>query len=109
MYLASGSQDTYIRIYKFEKIKENVTKNMNLPNENLNNKNETVKFLELDHNVIKIGTTHDEHYFTITLETILAGHEGWVYGVSWLSSCQPCADKLMKDFEITGKSKPLNV
>lgn len=76
MYLATGSQDTYIRVYKFEKRNE-------IKNSIANDPESCMKMLELEAKFIKVGSTFNEHYFAVILETILAGHESWVYGVSW--------------------------
>ncbi|KAK6619878.1 hypothetical protein RUM44_006278 [Polyplax serrata] len=73
LYLATASQDTYIRVYKFERKIEQHGKSNSYSKE----------VLEVEENIIKIGSTHNMHHYAVSLETVLAGHEGWVYGVSW--------------------------
>lgn len=61
-FLASGSQDSFIRLWKLSEKVEN-------SNQELTTKAE-------EFNV-------DERKYQIVLESILSGHEGWVYGVNW--------------------------
>lgn len=61
IYVASSSQDTFIRIWKIESNCSNAQPKINESAININAKN-----------------------FLVTLETVLAGHENWVYGLRWL-------------------------
>ncbi|KAF9822433.1 hypothetical protein SFRURICE_017708 [Spodoptera frugiperda] len=61
--LASASQDTYIRLWRIEKhVKQQVTKGIKVEE--------------------KLFPAYDEDW-SVKLEAVLAGHEGWVYGVQW--------------------------
>lgn len=64
MLLASGSQDAMIRLWKI------CVNNTVLQNDELHQKRK------------KVFTALDTEY-NITLESVLYGHEGWVYGVHW--------------------------
>ncbi|KAL6440407.1 hypothetical protein ACFW04_003145 [Cataglyphis niger] len=63
LFLATGSQDNMIRLWK---ITEGVTKSLT---DELEQKRDTFIINDKEYN--------------ITLESILAGHESWVYGVHW--------------------------
>lgn len=65
---ASASQDTFIRLWRILPIKEH---------HNINSKEELILKKS------RIKTKKKE--FIICLESILAGHESWVYAVSWNS------------------------
>lgn len=75
MFLASGSQDSIIRLWKFT-IEENYnTCELNKELENV---------LKLEHkklNVIKQDGS--ACCYVIQLETVISGHDGWIYGVHW--------------------------
>lgn len=61
--LASASQDTYIRLWRIEKhVKQQVTKGIKVEE--------------------KLFPAYEEDW-SVKLEAVLAGHEGWVYGVQW--------------------------
>ncbi|XP_075969096.1 elongator complex protein 2-like [Anticarsia gemmatalis] len=64
--LASASQDTYIRLWRLQKHVEQAPS----------------KGIRVEQ---KVFSVYDEQW-TVKLEAVLAGHEGWVYGVQW----QPC-------------------
>lgn len=74
IYLASGSQDSVIRLWKFT-IEENDISKSNKELENslkLESKNFTVTKTDGS-----IGS------YMIQLETVITGHDGWIYGVHW--------------------------
>lgn len=75
LFLASGSQDSVIRLWKFI-----IEQNYNT--EELNKELKNVLKLESKKlNVIKQdGSTCS---YVIQLETVISGHDGWVYGVHW--------------------------
>lgn len=79
LYLATGSQDTFIRVYKFHQkpLQTGITKYKKIV------ERDAKTDLETEEKLITVGITYNEYHFAITLETVLAGHEGWVYGVSW--------------------------
>jgi len=65
LYVASGSQDTYIRLWKISK---------------------ATNFAVQDEDQLTITEqkfTSNNVEFVITLESVLISHEGWVLGVSW--------------------------
>lgn len=62
-FLASGSQDSLIRLWKFTVKRKNIAIN------ELKSKTENFKV--------------NEEEYEVSLESILSGHEGWVYGVNW--------------------------
>ena len=62
-FLASGSQDSLIRLWKL-----------------------SVKKEESDNNELRAKTEQfkvNEKEYEVVLESILSGHDGWVYGVNW--------------------------
>lgn len=54
--------------------------------------------LEPEETIFTVSIGHIKNHFAVNLETILAGHEGWVYGVSWDSYSAQRS-------EITGKQE----
>lgn len=66
MILASASQDTYIRLWRIQKHVEEAPSN-------------GIKVEQ------KVFNAYNEQW-TVKLDAVLAGHEGWVYGIQW----QPC-------------------
>ncbi|CAB3252069.1 unnamed protein product [Arctia plantaginis] len=64
--LASASQDTYIRLWRIQKhVEEAPSKDIRVEQ--------------------KVFSAYGQQW-TVKLDAVLAGHEGWVYGVHW----QPC-------------------
>ena len=62
--VASGGQDTYVRLWRLSRAKE----------EKMETEELTVK-----EEVVTIG----DQEWGLGVESVLAGHEGWVYGVQW--------------------------
>ncbi|XP_047021000.1 elongator complex protein 2 [Helicoverpa zea] len=61
--LASASQDTYIRLWRIEKhVQQPVSRGIKVEE--------------------KLFSAYGENW-SVKLEAVLAGHEGWVYGVQW--------------------------
>ncbi|KAL0268496.1 UNVERIFIED_CONTAM: hypothetical protein PYX00_010418 [Menopon gallinae] len=79
VYLASASQDTFIRVYKISQqnphLRAKRIQNVQIDGE-----------LETEVKMVTIQGQTNAYHYAISLETILAGHEGWVYGVSF---CNP--------------------
>lgn len=63
LFLATGSKDSMIRLWKISKTAEESSSD--------ELKQESYTFAV------------DDRQYDITLETVLCGHEGWVYGVHW--------------------------
>nr|XP_012220137.1 PREDICTED: probable elongator complex protein 2 [Linepithema humile] len=79
-FLATGSQDNMIRLWK---ISETVVQP---PSDELEQKKD-------------IFTINDREY-NVTLESVLCGHEGWVYGVHW----QPTEGKNSNNMRLLSSS-----
>eukprot|EP00794_Sanderia_malayensis_P003668 gene3668-4185_t len=69
VYLASGSKDCYIRIWKIS---------------SQNKQGKCDDELQLEEQKLHLG----EKEYSVVLESVLAGHEGWVNGVQWKRSFQ---------------------
>ncbi|KAI1304905.1 putative elongator complex protein 2 [Halotydeus destructor] len=65
MTIASGAQDNFIRIWKIERAADDAKTEINERMFNIND--------------------GQLRRFRVRLETVLAGHEGWVYSVKWLN------------------------
>lgn len=75
LFLASGSQDSVIRLWKFT-----IGKSYN---NSISNKevNDTLKLESKTFNVTKQDGS--DCIYMIQLETVISGHDGWIYGVHW--------------------------
>ncbi|XP_067267372.1 elongator complex protein 2 isoform X3 [Chanodichthys erythropterus] len=71
LWLASCSQDCLIRVWKL------FAKTAAEP------EHQTDAIIKMKENIIQVSG--DE--FAVTLETVLAGHENWVYGIHWQPPC----------------------
>ena len=74
--LASGSQDAFVRVWRFAKVNE----------EKALAEKRKVCDLGQDEDIKAKETilhTHGSNYFALTVETILSGHEDKVFGVHW--------------------------
>ena len=75
LLIASGGQDNFVRVWKIssvakEKAEEEMKPVKDLgPDEDIRQKEEIFSF--------------GENYFSVNLESILAGHEDKVYGLKW--------------------------
>lgn len=82
LFLASGSQDAVIRLWKFT-IEENAR--------------DTCKLNKLLDDVIKLESKKlrvlkndgSTCCYTIQSETVISGHDGWIYGVHWKRNVCP--------------------
>jgi len=75
LFLASGSQDSVIRLWKFM-IKDN--NDILISNKTLE---DPLKLGSKILNVMKQDGSICN--YVILLETVISGHDGWVYGVHW--------------------------
>ncbi|KAM5158488.1 elongator complex protein 2 isoform 2-T2 [Mantella aurantiaca] len=78
MYLASCSQDSFIRIWKI--IAKSALDSEKIEHELKENN------IKLKENVFTIKENDSEFTYAVTLETVLAGHENSVYAVHWQPS-----------------------
>ena len=60
--LASASQDTYIRLWRIQR-----------------HEDEVVSGIKVEEKVFQAHRV----IWSVKLDAVLAGHEGWVYGVQW--------------------------
>ncbi|ESO12321.1 hypothetical protein HELRODRAFT_105279 [Helobdella robusta] len=87
IFLASGSQDSYIRIWRIESLDHKAasvddnTNSENASNDNGNNENDCIT---LTSNIIT--SCQSALRFAVTLESVLSGHENWIYSVHWNKS-----------------------
>ncbi len=78
LVVASGGQDNFVRLWKISSIrKEEALEELKPvkdlgPDEEIRQKEEIFSF--------------GENYFSVSLESILAGHEDKVYGLKWQTS-----------------------
>ncbi|VVC32544.1 Hypothetical protein CINCED_3A022921 [Cinara cedri] len=75
LFLASGSQDSVIRLWKFT-IEDNYN-NSEIKKEF----NNVLKLESKNLNIIKQDGSACS--YVIQLETVISGHDGWIYGVHW--------------------------
>ncbi|KAH8405971.1 hypothetical protein KR215_001002 [Drosophila sulfurigaster] len=97
LLLASGSQDNFIRLWRIaprteQQVRENVVDILNF------NETDTGE-IRVEEKIIQLSK---ESWYGITLESVLYGHEGWVYGVHWhknvnneLRLLSACIDKTL--------------
>lgn len=85
LLLASSSQDTFIRLWKISTREAAIALS---PAKNLDafGANEVIQMEE------RIFTVRDSagtsHSFAVALESVLLGHDGWVYGVHWMRTME---------------------
>jgi len=82
LLLASSSQDSLIRLWRIapcdEKVATQTRKNISeLDLE------EDIQPDQKFFSVVMQDDTAAVLYFAVSLESVLAGHEGWVYGIDW--------------------------
>lgn len=78
LFLASGSQDSVIRLWKFTKENHDDTCELN------NEHNNTLRLESKKMDIIKEDGSICS--YVIQLETAISGHDGWIYGVHWKPS-----------------------
>ncbi|CAG8496848.1 7052_t:CDS:10 [Funneliformis mosseae] len=88
LLLASGSQDKYVRLWKFNLL-ANVSENGALSGGKVQL---STKAHIIDVEVAKEGSCNNQRY-SVMFEALLMGHDDWVYSVCWQPPC------LIKDFE----------
>ncbi|CAB4015809.1 elongator complex 2-like, partial [Paramuricea clavata] len=73
--LASCSQDNFIRVWRITKVTDLVDESGVI--------DENMKSLELTSNKFSVISEDVSLNYSAVLETILSGHEGWIYSVCW--------------------------
>lgn len=78
LILASGSQDNFIRLWRIApRTEQQVSENrVNIENFSFAESGE----IRVEEKILQVGK---ESWYAVTLESVLYGHEGWVYGVHW--------------------------
>jgi len=77
LLLASGSQDNFIRLWRIaprseEQMRENRIDLLQL--------SENEAEIKVEEKILQLGR---EAWYAVSLESVLYGHEGWIYGVHW--------------------------
>lgn len=78
LLLASAAQDTFIRLWKISSrpfIRRTVLTNGNL----FTASNE----IQVEEKIFTVHTAKTKRSYSVGLESVLLGHDGWVYGVEW--------------------------
>ncbi|KAM8714538.1 hypothetical protein ACLKA7_014631 [Drosophila subpalustris] len=78
LLLASGSQDNFIRLWRISlRTEQQVSENrVNIENFSFAESGE----IRVEEKILPVGK---DSWYAVTLESVLYGHEGWVYGVHW--------------------------
>ena len=66
LYLASSSQDSYIRVWKLTHGKDTTNEDLKLKKQNFS-----------------VASVNVNHEFCLAIDAVLSGHENWVYNVQW--------------------------
>ncbi|XP_055839454.1 elongator complex protein 2 [Episyrphus balteatus] len=81
LLLASSSQDNFIRLWRISpRTQEQVSQN------EIDILNISDGEIRVEEKIIQVAKSGNSQYFAVSLESVLYGHEGWVYGVHWHSS-----------------------
>ncbi|CAL1525971.1 unnamed protein product [Lymnaea stagnalis] len=80
--LASCAQDHLIRIWKF--VRKNNLSDVN--NVKPISELQTTETITVKETIFSFSGSDQELYFALTLESVLSGHENWVYSVKWQPS-----------------------
>lgn len=81
LLLASSSQDTFIRLWKIS-ARPTAVRVLKARNVDTFGVNEDIQMEERLFAVGHAGGT--SHSYAVALESVLLGHDGWVYGVHWM-------------------------
>jgi len=77
LLLASGSQDNFIRLWRIApRSKEQMQENR-VDLHQLSHNDDEIK---VEEKILQLGK---EAWYAVSLESVLYGHEGWIYGVHW--------------------------
>ncbi|XP_055920289.1 elongator complex protein 2 [Eupeodes corollae] len=81
LLLASSSQDNFIRLWRISpRTEDQVSRN------EIDILNIADGEIRVEEKIIQVAKTGNSQWFAVSLESVLYGHEGWVYGVHWHSS-----------------------
>ncbi|XP_064552156.1 elongator complex protein 2 [Drosophila montana] len=78
LLLASGSQDNFIRLWRIEPRSGLHTSKSSVDDSNVNAADSSE--LRVEEKILQLG---EQAWYAVTLESVLYGHEGWIYGVHW--------------------------
>lgn len=96
LLLASASQDTFIRLWK---ISGRPTAVRESPAKNIFGANEEIQMEEKLFTVPNAAGT--SHCYAVALESVLLGHDGWIYGVHWMRTNENCLQLLSSSIDKT--------
>ncbi|KAH8319779.1 hypothetical protein KR074_005576 [Drosophila pseudoananassae] len=77
LLLASGSQDNFIRLWRIAPRSEDQMKENRVDLLQISKIEDDIK---VEEKILQLG---EQAWFAVSLESVLYGHEGWVYGVHW--------------------------
>ncbi|KAH9520084.1 Elongator subunit elp2 [Bulinus truncatus] len=78
--LASCAQDHLIRIWKF--VRKTDTKALTQASKSVSELKDD-EIITVKETIISFSDIEDEFIFAVTLESVLCGHENWVYSIRW--------------------------
>lgn len=88
--LASAGQDMLIRIWR---LSSRNSGNSNHKNSSFDPKKE----IKLEEEIFSVETGGVTHHWAAILDSVLAGHEGWVYSVCWHPEVSDGRNTILKD------------
>ncbi|KAH8237282.1 hypothetical protein KR038_008983 [Drosophila bunnanda] len=77
LLLASGSQDNFIRLWRIAPRSEEQMRENRI---DLLQMSEIEAEIKVEEKILQLG---EQAWYAVSLESVLYGHEGWVYGVHW--------------------------
>ncbi|KAH8401034.1 hypothetical protein KR009_002596 [Drosophila setifemur] len=77
LLLASGSQDIFIRLWRISPCSEEHMRDNSIDLLKISDNEAEIK---VEEKILQLG---EKAWFAVSLESVLYGHEGWVYGVQW--------------------------
>ncbi|KAH8280565.1 hypothetical protein KR018_010268 [Drosophila ironensis] len=77
LLLASGSQDNFIRLWRIAPRSEEQMRENRVDFLKIGDNEEEIK---VEETILQLG---ERSWYAVSLESVLYGHEGWVYGVHW--------------------------
>ncbi|XP_068147004.1 elongator complex protein 2 [Drosophila tropicalis] len=77
LLLASGSQDHFIRLWRISPRSQQQVQNNQTELAQLSEDGEEIK---VEETIVRLG---ERSWYAVSLESVLYGHEGWVYGINW--------------------------